>query len=80
MRYLVTWNEVSNHERELSADDLATCLGLDTVDPEMTDYSEGLADGLAQLDNDGFVGLTREDIRVIPIPDDQGATAEKVNL
>jgi hypothetical protein len=61
--YRVTWTEVSHHERDLTAEELAELLDVsaDDIDPDDT---EGLADALADLDDDGFQYLTREDIEV----------------
>jgi hypothetical protein len=64
-RFRVSWTEVSHHEVELTEVELASLrTGPENDDPEDID---GLADGLAQLDDDGFEWLTREDIEVSEI-------------
>jgi hypothetical protein len=64
-RFRVSWTEVSHHEVELTEVELASLRTRpENDDPEDID---GLADGLAQLDDDGFEWLTREDIEVSEI-------------
>ena len=64
-RFRVTWIEVSHHEVELTEDELASLRDeSDYDDPQDTG---GLDDGLAELDDDGFQWLTREDIEVTEI-------------
>lgn len=74
--FRVKWTEVSTHEVELTATELADLAGgvsLDQMDA-VTSYSDlsdvaefNLADELANLEDDGFEGLTREDIEVTPL-------------
>jgi hypothetical protein len=64
-RFRVSWTEVSHHEIELTEIELAFL----RTDPDNDDPEDvaGLADGLAQLDDDGFEWLTREDIEISEI-------------
>ncbi|MFC3504483.1 hypothetical protein ACFOOK_26425 [Micromonospora krabiensis] len=68
--YKVRWREVSDHEIELTAEDLAELLGCSVEDVEEDleraewDSDEGLADALAEYSDQAFDGLTREDIEI----------------
>ncbi|AXQ62397.1 hypothetical protein SEA_TINABELCHER_72 [Streptomyces phage TinaBelcher] len=63
MTYTVRWTEVSTHERVLSDEEFAELKGLtvaELADLDEDELSEELEDLLAELDDDGFEGLTRE--------------------
>lgn len=66
--WTVTWTEISNHRREIDEDQMQTITGMDadelTEAYENDDLDGELANGLAELNDDGFEGLTREDIEV----------------
>jgi len=67
LTYIIDWTEVSNHRRELSAEELACLLDispdeLSAMDP--SDIESRLPNALGGLDDDGFLGLTREGIQV----------------
>ena len=64
--YRVEWEELSRHSRDLTAEEFAEIRGVSVdalSDPEM-DLTEGLENSLAQLDDDGFEFLTRDEIEV----------------
>lgn len=64
--FTVTWTEISTHEVQLTALELANLLGVGVFDlNEGADLTDGPEDALAELDDDGFDGLTRESIEVI---------------
>jgi hypothetical protein len=66
--YEVRWTEVSRHSVRLPANELAALLGVGVEELEAMaddDIDTGvLADELANLDDDGFEWLTREEIEV----------------
>lgn len=68
MDYRVTWTEVSNHTRDLTPDELADLLGVEVSELsakfENDEVDGELADALADLDDDGFEFLTREQIEI----------------
>lgn len=77
VRYTITWTEVSHHEVTVTAEELDRLRqagGCDVDDPD-SDLSEGLEDGLADLDDDGFEFLTREDIGVTELERDDSQIA-----
>lgn len=68
MTYIVRWTELSTHERVLSDEEFAELKGLTVAElEELDEYELGdeLEDLLAELDDDGFEGLTREVERVV---------------
>jgi len=63
MPYTIEWTEVSTHKRELSDEEFADLIGVaveELADMDEDELSEDLEDRLAELDDDGFEGLTRE--------------------
>lgn len=66
--YKISRVEVSTHKVELTERQLADIKGLSPEELheqwDSGDIDDGLADDLANLDDDGFYGLTREDIEV----------------
>jgi hypothetical protein len=74
-RYVITWTEISNHRRDLTAAELATILNTTVAELSTVDVDElasELPDALAELDDSGLLGLTREDIHVVT---EEGTTA-----
>ncbi|MFF7800226.1 hypothetical protein [Streptomyces olivaceus] len=68
MPYTVEWAETSNHKRVLSDEEFAQLKGVTVTELTGLDEDElwdGLEDDLAELDDDGFEGLTREISEVI---------------
>ncbi len=65
--YRVTWTEVSKHEVELTAVELADLLGVEVDEMaliEEIDCGGSLVNSLGGLSRWGFVGLTREDVEI----------------
>ncbi|MFJ6183748.1 hypothetical protein [Streptomyces sp. NPDC092295] len=63
MTYTVRWTEISDHERTLTNEEMAEIKGItveELAELDEDQVSEGLSDELAELDDDGFRGLTRE--------------------
>lgn len=63
MTYTVRWTEVSQHERELTDEEFAALKGVTVEELAGLDEDElweDLEDQLAELEDDGFEGLTRE--------------------
>lgn len=61
--YRISWTEVSAHEVTVTEEQLAQLRTAGAAeDPD--DITDGLADGLATLDDDGFMSVTRQDICV----------------
>lgn len=63
MPYTVEWIETSNHKRVLADEEFAQLKGVTVTELTELDEDElwdGLEDDLAELDDDGFEGLTRE--------------------
>ncbi|QOV06201.1 hypothetical protein KGG72_gp71 [Streptomyces phage Salutena] len=63
MPYTIEWTEVSTHKRELSDEEFAELKGVTVEELAELDeegLSEDLENLLAELDDDGFEGLTRE--------------------
>lgn len=67
--YHLRWTQVSDHEVTISAGELAELMDVPLSElAELVDAGEtpNLDDALANLDDDGFIGLTREDIEISP--------------
>ena len=74
-RFRIRWTEVSNHEATVDAAALATLVGLHDVGEladalaqiggDLADLDHGdIADELASLDDDGYQGVTRDDVEI----------------
>lgn len=75
-RYLISWKEISDHEVQLDENEFAELVGVgvDEIDDQSLDAwvnMVGLPDALASLDDDGFQGLTRDDIEIIAVRGDE---------
>ncbi|MEV5330836.1 hypothetical protein [Streptomyces werraensis] len=63
MTYTVEWTEISTHKRELTDEEFAELKGVtveELAELDEDELWEGLDDQLAELEDDGFEGLTRE--------------------
>ncbi|MFJ6680564.1 hypothetical protein [Streptomyces werraensis] len=63
MAYTIEWTEVSTHKRELTDEEFAELKGVtveELAELDEAELGEDLEDLLAELDDDGFEGLTRE--------------------
>ncbi|MFY1620076.1 hypothetical protein [Micromonospora sp. WMMD736] len=68
--YTVRWREISDHETELTAEDIAALLGCtveeveEDIDQAIDDSGNSLADELSEYSDQAFDGLVREDIEI----------------
>lgn len=63
MTYTVRWTEVSTHERELTDEEFAELRGVsvaELAELDEDDLGDDLENLLAELDDDGFEGVTRD--------------------
>jgi hypothetical protein len=63
----INWTEISEHAITLTPSEFAALRGIDITElATMHDYelTGDLCNTLAELDDDGFQGLTREDIEI----------------
>lgn len=63
MAYTIEWTEISTHKRELTDEEFAELKGVtveELAELDEDELSEDLENLLAELDDDGFEGLTRE--------------------
>lgn len=75
-RYRVIWTEISHHEGEYTAEQLALMAGcsMEEFVENPDEYTADLGDGLAEVSDEAFDGLTREvdEIELLNSDDEEG--------